>query len=101
MYCVPFVLITGVMLHMHAYQTWTHMYLQALVRDVDNGEIRSMLETVERQMSAVCYISSTLCCSCNLTHCMDKILSLLICFKSTPKAETTGMLASMIFVQYY
>lgn len=39
------------------------------------------------------------CCSCNLAHCIDKILSLLICIKSTPKAETTGMLASMIFVQ--
>lgn len=32
------------------------MYLQALVRDLDNGEIRNMLETVERHLSAVCYI---------------------------------------------
>ena len=52
---VVFIILFGMVMCL-GLGTWTNLYMQALVRDPDNGEIKNMLEAVERQLNAVCYI---------------------------------------------
>ena len=53
---VPVVFIIFRMVMCLGLGSWTNLYMQALVRDPDSGEIKNMLEAAERQLNAVCYI---------------------------------------------